>query len=109
MDRRRCIPGISGRQKTTGSCNTGRIRTCLVGNGTCSLLLTLYKLQEVRSHKVLRRTKLIATRGPATDKPGMLEKLFQAGTDVVRMNYSHQTHAHHEQRTKELRELSIKY
>ncbi len=57
----------------------------------------------------MRRTKIIATLGPATDKPGMLEKLFQAGTDVFRMNYSHQTHAHHEQRTKELRELSIKY
>ncbi len=57
----------------------------------------------------MRRTKIIATLGPATDKPGMLEKLFHAGTDVFRMNYSHQTHAHHEQRTNELRELSTKY
>lgn len=57
----------------------------------------------------MRRTKIIATLGPATDKPGMLEKLFKAGTDVFRMNYSHQTHEHHENRTNEIRALSLKY
>ncbi len=57
----------------------------------------------------MRRTKIIATLGPATDKPGMLEKLFNAGTDVFRMNYSHQTHKHHEKRANEIRELSVKY
>ncbi|MBM2830055.1 MAG: pyruvate kinase [Gammaproteobacteria bacterium] len=57
----------------------------------------------------MRRTKIIATLGPATDQPGMLEKLHNAGTDVFRMNYSHQTHAHHEKRTNELRELSTKH
>ncbi len=56
----------------------------------------------------MRRTKIIATLGPATDKPGMMEKLFNAGTDVFRLNYSHQTHAHHENRAKEIRELSLK-
>ncbi len=57
----------------------------------------------------MRRTKIIATLGPATDEPGVLKKLFNAGTDVFRMNYSHQTHAHHEKRTNEIRELSLKY
>jgi pyruvate kinase len=57
----------------------------------------------------MRRTNIIATLGPATDKPGMLEKLFNAGTDVFRMNYSHQTHKHHEKRANEIRELSVKY
>ena len=57
----------------------------------------------------MRRTKIIATLGPATDKPGMLENLFKAGTDVFRMNYSHQTHKHHEDRTNEIRALSLKY
>jgi len=56
----------------------------------------------------MRRTKIIATTGPATDKPGMLEKLFAAGTDVFRLNYSHQTHAHHEQRVREIRRMSKK-
>jgi len=54
----------------------------------------------------MRRTKIIATLGPATDPPGMLEKLFSAGTDVFRLNYSHQTHHHHEERLSRLRELS---
>jgi len=57
----------------------------------------------------MRRTKIIATLGPATDKPAMLEKLFNAGTDVFRMNYSHQTHKHHEKRVNEIRELSVNY
>jgi pyruvate kinase len=54
----------------------------------------------------MRRTKIIATTGPSTDKPGMMEKMFAAGTDVFRLNYSHQTHAHHEQRVQEIRRMS---
>ena len=57
----------------------------------------------------MRRTKIIATLGPATDEPGVLEDLFKAGVDVFRLNYSHQTHAHHENRLKEIRTLSKKY
>ncbi|MFB3116950.1 MAG: pyruvate kinase [Gammaproteobacteria bacterium] len=57
----------------------------------------------------MRRTKIIATLGPATDKPGILEDLFKAGVDVFRLNYSHQTHAHHERRLKEIRTLSKKH
>jgi len=43
-----------------------------------------------------RRTKIVATLGPATDDPVALEKLIQAGCDVVRVNFSHgdaETHA----------------
>ena len=36
-----------------------------------------------------RRTKIVATLGPATDAPGMLEKLIAEGVDVVRLNLSH--------------------
>lgn len=54
----------------------------------------------------MRRTKIIATTGPATDKPGVIDKLFQMGVDVFRLNYSHQTHADHERRTKEIRKIS---
>jgi pyruvate kinase len=57
----------------------------------------------------MRRTKIIATTGPATDRPGMLEKLYLEGADVFRLNYSHQTHAHHEQRLEEIREISKKH
>ena len=36
-----------------------------------------------------RRTKIVATLGPATDDPAVLEKLIAAGADVVRINFSH--------------------
>jgi pyruvate kinase len=43
-----------------------------------------------------RRTKIVATLGPATDEPEALERLIRAGCDVVRVNFSHgdpETHA----------------
>ena len=43
-----------------------------------------------------RRTKIVATLGPATDDPAALERLIRAGCDVVRVNFSHgdaETHA----------------
>ena len=43
-----------------------------------------------------RRTKIVATLGPATDEPEVLERLLAAGCDVVRVNFSHgdpETHA----------------
>ena len=39
----------------------------------------------------LRRTKILATLGPATDAPGVLDELIRAGVNVVRMNFSHGT------------------
>ncbi len=57
---------------------------------------------------MLRRTKILATLGPATDKPGVLEGLFAAGVDVVRMNFSHGTAQDHIDRANKIRELSQK-
>ena len=57
----------------------------------------------------MRRTKIIATLGPATDKSGVLEKLITAGVDVFRLNYYHQTHELHDKRIKEVRRLSLKH
>src|SRR3954463_11641400 len=39
-----------------------------------------------------RRTKIIFTLGPATESEEMLEKLFRAGADVVRLNMAHAKH-----------------
>ena len=36
-----------------------------------------------------RRTKILATLGPATDTPQMLEQIIDAGVDIVRLNFSH--------------------
>ncbi len=51
----------------------------------------------------LRRTKIIATLGPATDAPGMLERLLTEGVDVVRLNLSHGVAADHKQRAAAVR------
>ncbi len=42
-----------------------------------------------------RQTKIVATLGPASGDPDMMRKLFQAGVDVFRMNFSHGTHEAH--------------
>jgi len=57
---------------------------------------------------MLRRTKILATLGPASDKPGVLEALFEAGIDVVRMNFSHGTAQDHIDRATAVRALSKK-
>ena len=54
----------------------------------------------------MRRTKIIATMGPATDKPGMLEKMVDAGVDLFRINYSHQTHLEHRERARLLLDIT---
>ncbi|WP_045858799.1 pyruvate kinase [Teredinibacter purpureus] len=56
-----------------------------------------------------RRTKIVSTLGPATDEPGILEKLIVAGVNVVRMNFSHGSPEDHMRRAKMVRELSIKH
>ncbi len=54
----------------------------------------------------MRRTKIIATLGPATDQPGVLADLIAAGTDVVRINCSHGTWEDRGRQIRELREVS---
>jgi pyruvate kinase len=43
----------------------------------------------------MRRTKIVATIGPASRSPAMLEKLVEAGVNVLRLNFSHGTHEEH--------------
>jgi pyruvate kinase len=50
-----------------------------------------------------RRTKIVATLGPSTDPPGMLDQLVAAGMDCARINCSHGTHDDHRRRARELR------
>lgn len=53
-----------------------------------------------------RRTKIIATLGPATDVPGMLKRIVEEGVDVVRLNLSHGTAADHRKRAEEVRKVA---
>jgi pyruvate kinase len=52
------------------------------------------------------RTRIVATLGPATDQPGVLEELLNAGVDVARLNASHGTQADHRHRLEEVRRIS---
>ena len=50
-----------------------------------------------------RRTKIVATLGPRSDDPKVLDKMLDAGMDVVRVNFSHGTHEEHKQRASHVR------
>jgi len=51
----------------------------------------------------MRRTKIIATLGPATDDPKMMDRIIEAGVDVVRINFSHGSHEEHKERAEKVR------
>src|SRR5206468_4153095 len=55
-----------------------------------------------------RSTKIVATLGPASSDPQTLERMFLAGVDVVRMNFSHGTAEDHERRAELVREACRK-
>jgi pyruvate kinase len=54
------------------------------------------------SHK----TKIVATIGPASDAPDVLERMIRAGMNVARLNFSHGTFEQHAQRIETLRAAS---
>ena len=55
--------------------------------------------------KSMKRTKIICTMGPNSDKPGLLEGLVEAGMDVARFNFSHGDHAEHKLRMDRLKAI----
>jgi len=55
---------------------------------------------------MLRRTKIVATLGPATDAPGVLEDVIRRGADVVRVNFSHGDPEDHAKRVDGVRKAA---
>ena len=55
-----------------------------------------------------RHTKIVATLGPASSSPEILESMVHAGIDVVRMNFSHGTAEDHVARAAAIREASAR-
>jgi pyruvate kinase len=53
-----------------------------------------------------RRTKIVATLGPATDDPQVLKKVLASGVNVVRLNFSHGTAQDHLDRAKRVRQTA---
>ncbi|HEY4998491.1 MAG TPA: pyruvate kinase [Usitatibacter sp.] len=57
---------------------------------------------------MLRSTKIVATLGPASSDAAVLERMFLAGVDVVRLNFSHGTADDHRKRAELVRETCRK-
>lgn len=58
--------------------------------------------------KKFKRTKILATLGPASNSPETVSALIKAGANGFRMNFSHSSHAEHKQRIEWVREASKK-
>lgn len=52
-----------------------------------------------------RRARIVATLGPASSSPEMIRKLFDAGVDVFRLNFSHGSHDDHRERYEVIRSV----
>ena len=59
-------------------------------------------------NNVYKRTKILATIGPASDSPEMIEKLINAGINGARLNFSHGSYEEHAAKIKAVREISKK-
>ncbi|HEY9909936.1 MAG TPA: pyruvate kinase [Thermosynechococcaceae cyanobacterium] len=55
----------------------------------------------------LRRTKIVATIGPATSSPEVLRALIEAGATTLRLNFSHGTHEDHQRSIRLIRQISF--
>ena len=53
-----------------------------------------------------RRTKIVATLGPASERPEILREMIRCGVDVARLNFSHGSAEEHRQRARRLREAA---
>jgi pyruvate kinase len=58
-----------------------------------------------RPGSMLRRTKIVATIGPASRDPETLRELIDAGADVLRLNFSHGTRDEHAENVHRIREV----
>ncbi len=55
---------------------------------------------------MLRRTKIVATLGPASERPKILRKMIGSGLDVARLNFSHGSADEHRARARRLRKAA---
>lgn len=54
---------------------------------------------------ILKKTKIVATIGPASDKKEIIKRFIAAGVNVARLNFSHGDHASHQEKVDILNEL----
>jgi pyruvate kinase len=54
----------------------------------------------------MAQSKILATLGPSTSTPEQIRRLFEAGANAVRVNFSHGTHAEHAERVRIVRSVT---
>src|SRR5688572_17942700 len=64
--------------------------------------------QTGRKYIIMRRARIVATIGPASDSEQVLEALIKAGMNVARLNFSHGTHEQHAARVATIRSVAKK-
>jgi len=57
----------------------------------------------------MRKTKIVCTVGPATDKDNVLEELIKEGMDVARLNFSHGSYEEHRERINKIKKYRKKH
>ena len=55
---------------------------------------------------MLKKTKIVCTQGPATERPGVIDALIEKGMNCARFNFSHGDHEEHLNRIKMVREAA---
>lgn len=55
---------------------------------------------------MLKKTKIVCTQGPATERPGVIDVLIEKGMNCARFNFSHGDHEEHLNRIKMVREAA---
>ncbi len=71
------------------------------------LAVDIYLTELMRSLKSPRRTKIVATVGPATLKPEVLRQLIKAGATTLRLNFSHGTQQDHQRAIRLIRQTAF--
>lgn len=61
----------------------------------------------MQSRHLTRRTKIVATVGPASLKPDVLKRLIQAGATTLRLNFSHGTQEDHQRSIRLIRQTAF--
>ena len=64
------------------------------------------KVKTLYNERVNKQTKIVATIGPASDAPELIEKLIVAGVNVFRFNFKHNTADWHKERIKRVNEVA---
>jgi len=55
----------------------------------------------------MKRTKIVCTIGPSSEKRSILEKMIKHGMNVARLNFSHGSYKHHKLLIKNIRQAAV--